>query len=184
MSPNIILSTILITLLFAAGQATAEMIDLGSSETSEVHFLDDPDTLVRVPPGAFGVFPPGTYASLFLDAPTCNGPNCIGGRGMLVIFDGRYTGLLEKPVMMQVGYDEASVEIFGGTEEDLVLACFNGRQWVPMEDQVIDTERNVAMAPETQDIRQFVAVFASTPAPVEPVTWGAIKGVFSAVGAP
>jgi hypothetical protein len=184
MSRNAILLIALFSLLLAPGDAAAELIDLGSPETSEVTFLGDPGTFVRIPPGAFGEFPPGSLATIFLDAPTCNGPNCIGGRGVLVVFDDDYTGILEKPVIMQVTYDEASVGVFGGTEEDLVLACFNGRQWVPMEDQVIDTERNVAWAPETQNIRQFIAIFASNPAPVQPVTWGGIKAVFSPTGAP
>lgn len=158
--------------------AAAELIDLGATETVEVNFLDDPRTLVRIPPGAFGEYPTGTFASIVLDAPLCNGPNCIGGRGMLVTFDMGFSGFLEKPVIMQVGYDEESVGVFGVGEEDLVLAAFNGRQWAPMEDQVIDTEQDVVWAAETHSIRQFIAIFAANPAPVEPATWGGIKAAF------
>jgi hypothetical protein len=160
--------------------AAAEVIDLGSPDTTEVHFLLDPLTLVRIPPGAFGARPPGTYAWLTLDAPTCEGPNCIGGQGMLVLFDPGFSGELALPVTIQVRYDEEAVRRFGVEEEDLFFAWYNegSRRWVPFSAWTIDTERNFVRASEDRDIRRFVAVFAFSPEPVAPATWGAVKGLF------
>ncbi len=161
--------------------AAAELIDLGSPIPVEVHFLFDPLTLVRIPPGAFGSYPEGTLAEIQVDMPSCNGPNCISGQGLLVAFDGRYSGDLVSPVTMQIRYDEEAVRLFGVTEEDLVIARWDERfrDWRPYAGQEIDPERNLISAPETENIRAFVAVFAGNPAPVAPRSWGAIKALYA-----
>jgi hypothetical protein len=162
--------------------ARADLIDLGATETIEVPFAIDPETLVRIPPGAFGKYPPGTLAEIAIDAPNCNGPNCINGQGILVAFDGRYLGDLVLPVTVQVHYAEEAVRQFGVAEADLVLARFEERvqEWRPYPAQTIDAERNLIAAPETRNIRLFVAVFAGAPQAVAPGSWGAIKALFRA----
>jgi hypothetical protein len=174
---------ILILALFCPGfpaVARADSIDLGAVDTVEVPFLLEPLTLIRIPPGAFGSYPPGTLAEIAIDAPICNGPNCINGQGLLVAFDGRYPGDLQLPVTIQIHYDEAAVRQFGVTEADLVLARFEERfqEWRPCSGQKIDPERNLITGTETQNIRVFVAVFAGSPQPVAPGTWGAVKALF------
>jgi hypothetical protein len=172
--------------LLASGQeaaAQATQIDLGSSETIELPAFFDPLTLIRIPPGAFGSYPPGTLAWVFMDIPSCNGPNCLGGRALLVSFDDGGCcgyGVLQNPIEVQVSYNEADVELFGVEEDELVLAEYDEvhRQWVPLPDQTIDAEQNVVRAPETENIRIFVGVFAGAPTPVEPSTWGGVKALF------
>jgi len=172
--------------LSAAGREAAAQpvqIDLGSSEVIDVHFLGDPLTFVRIPPGAFGVYPPGTLAWIALDIPICNGPNCLGGRSYLVSFDDGGCcggGALEDPVLIQIGYNEEEVRLLGVEEDELVLARYDRvtESWVALPDQTIDADQNVVRAPETEDIHIFVGVFASAPQPVEPTTWGGIKSLF------
>jgi hypothetical protein len=94
---------ILVSMLLAAaiasdGARAGEWIDLGASEEITVELAWDPQTLVRIPPGAFGDLPAGTLAFISLDAPTCNSPNCVIGQGFLVTLDDRGCcgdGLLE-----------------------------------------------------------------------------------------
>jgi len=171
---------ILLVTALAAVPAPAALIDLGATETLEVPFAVDPATLLRIPPGALGVHPPGTLAEIAIDAPSCNGPNCINGQGILVAFDGRYSGNLFLPVTVQVHYDEEAVRQFGATEADLVLARYveAEQEWRPYAGQTIDTQRNLVLAPETGSIRIFVAVFAGVPQAVSPGTWGAVKALF------
>ena len=45
------------------GTALADWIDLGATSVVEVPLAWDPLTLVRIPPGAFGVHSPGTLAA-------------------------------------------------------------------------------------------------------------------------
>jgi hypothetical protein len=172
----------LLTLFVSAsmGPAAADVIDLGAQKPQAVHFFADPFTFVRIPPGAFGNFPPGTLAQLILDSPTCNGPYCVGGQALLVTFDGRFPGDLVLPATFSMRYDEQAVAAFGVPETDILLCRFDGsaRAWLPIAGQVIDPDLNWIAAPETQNIRQAFAVFASNPAPVAPHTWGAIKALF------
>jgi hypothetical protein len=159
-------------------------IDLGSSEAIDVHFFLDPLTLVHIPPGAFGVHPPGTLARISLDIPNCDGPNCLGGRALLVSFDDGGccgSGRLENPVWVQVSYNEEDARQFGVDEDDLVLARYDRVTdgWIPLSDQTIDPDLNAIRAPEAENIQNlFVGVFATAPQPVEPATWGGIKSLF------
>lgn len=191
MSPRILtcrVAALGIVLLALAGHAPEisaqpRQIDLGSPETIEVTAPGDPLSLVRIPPGAFGKFPPGTWATIGMDIPSCNGPNCLSGRAYLVWFDDGGCcggGALVGPVTVQIRYDEEEVRRFGVDETDVVLAEYDPdhRQWVPVSEQTIDVEQNIVFAPEADNIRIFVAAFASAPQPVAPATWGGIKAVF------
>jgi len=162
--------------------AFADIIDLGAKATQEVHFLGDPFTFVRIPPGAFGDYPVGTTAQLTLDAPSCNGPYCVGGQALLVLFDGRFSGDLILPVTFSMRYDEGAVGTFGVPESEILFCRYEPapRAWRPMHGRSIDTAANWIAAEETENIRQSVAVFASNPAPVLDRTWGAIKALFGA----
>lgn len=165
----------------AAGQG--QWIDLGAPNTVEVAFAFDPLTLVRIPPGAFGERARGTLAHVLIDAPSCNGPECVSGQGFLMTFnDGGCCGggVLERPVVFQVHYFEAAVRIYGGREEDVVLAGYepHRQEWVPLDQVAVDSERDVVSGLERSDIRRFVAAFAGPRTPVEPRTWGAVKALF------
>lgn len=167
--------------LFASPRtAAADWIDLGAQITQEVHFLGDPYTFVRIPPGAFGDYPQGTTAQLTLDAPSCNGPFCVGGMALLVQFDGRFSGDLVKPITFSTRYDEGAVASFGVPETAILFCRYEPdyRAWLPMPGRQIDPDQNWIAAEETQNVRQSVAVFASNPAPVADRTWGAIKALF------
>jgi hypothetical protein len=150
-----------ILLALSAQTAAADVIDLGAKVTQDVHFLGDPYTFVRIPPGAFGEYPVGTSAQLALDAPSCNGPYCVGGLALLVMFDERFSGDLVLPVTLSIRYDEGAVAAFGVPETE-ILFCRYDANWITAEEAV--------------NIRQSVAVFASNPAPVASRSWGAIKG--------
>ena len=164
----------------SAPPATADVIDLGADVVQEVHFLGDPFTFVRIPPGAFGDYPAGTLAQLTLDAPSCNGPYCVGGQALLVLFDGRFSGDLVKPVTFSVRYDEGAVAAFGVPETEILICRYDvdARAWVPMPGRELDPDLNWIAAAEAENIRQSVAVFAQSPAPVGERTWGAIKALF------
>jgi hypothetical protein len=172
----------LVILLCSVGArpGAADVIDLGAQVPQEVHFFADPFTFVRIPPGAFGSYPPGTPAQLTLDSPACNGPYCVGGQALLVTFDGRYSGDLVLPVTISIRYDEQAVAAFGVPESDILICRYEpgARAWLPIAGQVIDPQANWIAAPEAQNIRQAFAVFATNPAPVAAGTWGAIKGRF------
>ena len=166
---------------FGAGSAGAEIIDLGSKLPTEVHFLSDPWTYVRIPPGAFGAHPPGTLADLLVDMPSCDGPNCLSGQGLLVSFDGRYSGDLVLPVTFAMRYDEELVEAYGIEEEEILFCRYDvdHRAWLPMADQRVDVAEDVVFASESTNIRQFVAVFAVPPQAIEPGTWGGVKALYA-----
>ena len=170
-----------LALLPIAAPAGAEVIDLGSKVPAEVHFLNDPLTFVRVPPGAFGTYPPGTLADLTVDMPICNGPQCVSGNGLLVSFDGRYSGDLVLPVTLAMRYDQDLVEAYGIDEEAIHFCRYDAgqRAWLPMPDQQVDVDNDVVYASEPGNIRQFVAVFAFLPEPVAPGTWGGLKALFA-----
>ena len=173
---------LLIVLLFAGTRpGEAGVIDLGAEASQEVHFFSDPLTFVRIPPGAFGPYPPGTLAQLILDSPSCNGPYCVGGQALLVTFDERYSGDLVLPVTFSMRYDEQAVAAFGVPETDVLFCRYdlNARAWLPVSGQANDPNANAVSAPEAQNIRQSFAVFASNPAPVAAGTWGAIKARFA-----
>jgi hypothetical protein len=175
--------TVLSTLLAMSAQtAAAEVIDLGAKVTQEVHFFGDPYTFVRIPPGAFGEYPAGTSAQLALDAPSCNGPYCVGGLALLVTFDERFSGDLVLPVILSMRYDEGAVASFGVPETEILFCRYeaDARAWAPMPGRTIDPDANWITAEETANIRQSVAVFASSPAPVAGRSWGAIKAHFQA----
>jgi hypothetical protein len=171
---------VLLAVGLTAGSAYTTVLDLGATETVVVPFTLDPATQLRIPPAAFGPYPPGTYAEIGIDAPSCNGPNCINGQGILVAFDGRFTGDLVLPIAVQVHYDEAAVRRFGAAEEDLTLARYveAAQEWQPYAGQTIDTASNLVLAAETENIRIFIAVFAGAPQVVAPATWGAVKALF------
>ena len=170
----------LLALAIGAGGAHAEVIDLGSKVPIEVHFLQDPWTYVLVPPGAFGAYPPGTLADLLVDMPSCDGPNCLSGQGLLVSFDGRYSGDLALPVTFAMRYDQDLVEAYGIDEEEIRFCRYDigTRAWLPMPDQRVDIDHDVVFASESTNIRQFVAVFATLPQAVGPGTWGGIKALY------
>ncbi|HWN80920.1 MAG TPA: hypothetical protein VNM87_02380 [Candidatus Udaeobacter sp.] len=172
----------LLASLLCVRPVAADVIDLGAKITQDVHFFGDLYTFVRIPPGAFGDYPVGTEAQLSLDAPSCNGPYCVGGFALLVLFDGRYGGALVKPVRFSMRYDEAAVGTFGVPEDEILLCRYEPapRAWRPLPGREIDLDQNWIAAEETENIRQSVAVFASNPAPVAGGTWGAIKALFAA----
>jgi hypothetical protein len=175
------LKPVLCTLLVLSAQtAAAEVIDLGAKVTQDVHFLGDPYTFVRIPPGAFGEYPAGTPAQLALDAPSCNGPYCVGGLQLLVMFDERFSGDLVLPVTFSMRYDEDAVASFGVPETEILFCRYetDARAWRPMPGRTIDPDANWITAEEAENIRRSVAVFASNPAPVLDRTWGAIKALF------
>lgn len=167
-----------ILLALSAQTAAADVIDLGAKVTQDVHFLGDPYTFVRIPPGAFGEYPVGTSAQLALDAPSCNGPYCVGGLALLVMFDERFSGDLVLPVTLSIRYDEGAVAAFGVPETEILFCRYeaDARAWLPMPGRTIDPDANWITAEEAVNIRQSVAVFASNPAPVASRSWGAIKG--------
>jgi hypothetical protein len=171
--------------LSAAPAALAQFqeIDLGSPDPIDVLAYGDPLSLVHIPPGAFGDHPPGTIARIGIDIPICNGPNCLGGRALLVSYDDGGccgSGALVLPVIVQVRYDEEEVRRFGIAEEDVVIAKYDAdhRVWIPFSAQSVDVDQNVVRAAESQSIRLFVAAFAAAPQPVAPASWGRIKSLF------
>jgi hypothetical protein len=178
----VIKSVLGILLVLSAQSAAAEVIDLGAKVTQDVHFLGDPYTFVRIPPGAFGDYPVGTPAQLALDAPSCNGPYCVGGLALLVMFDERFSGDLVRPVTFSMRYDEGAVATFGVPETEILFCRYeaDARAWQPMPGRTINPDANWISAEETANIRQSVAVFASNPAPVLDRTLGAIKALFGA----
>ncbi len=113
--------------------------------------------------------------------PTCDGPNCLSGQGLLVSFDGRYSGDLLAPVTLAMRYDQDLVEAYGIDEEEILFCRYDvgHRAWLPMPDQQVDVAEDVVFASESVNIRQFVAVFAVPPQAVGPGTWGGIKALYA-----
>ncbi len=164
-------------------RAQYRTIDLGSPDPIEVGVIGDPLSLIRIPPGAFGNHPPGTLATIGIDIPLCDGPGCLGGRAYLVSFnDGGCCGggALVRPVTVELRYDEEEVQRFGIQEEDVVLARYDAdhRQWTALANLKVDPERNVVSGVEGNNIRLFVGVFAFSPQPAAPASWGRIKALF------
>jgi len=170
----------------ASGQG--QTMDLGSGATTTIAAQNDPASLERFPPYAFGHYPAGVwfvYAEL-VPRP-CRGlpwtAICDSGR-FVAAFDAFMrlpsecpcSGVLLKPVELELHYDPAQVAALFGREADLRLNRYDleAGDWIELDDQRLVAERDLVTGSYLGHARQVYAILLSGELG-DDSTWGRIK---------
>jgi hypothetical protein len=169
--------------------AQRQCMDVGSGATYTITAENDPASLQRFPPFAFGNFPPSTFGVCAELIPwPCSGlPStaiCESGQ-FVAAFWARIdidascpcSGFLFRPVQIELHYDPARIAALGGREADLRITLYDNAlgEWVELDDREVVSHRDVVKGSHTGYAQQYFAVLLGPPGSGDESTWGQIK---------
>jgi hypothetical protein len=159
-------------------------MDIGSGQSYTISVENEPQSLQRFAPFAFGGFGPGNYVYSELLPWPCSelpAPTFCGGSTFVRAFHAYIdtgtcpcTGVLFEPVELELRYDAARVAAMGAREEDLKLAMYDvdALDWVDLPSQQVLPDRDLILGSQSGHARQYYAILVRPP---ETSTWGRIK---------
>jgi hypothetical protein len=166
--------------------------DLGGNRAAIVACRGDRTSTEIFPAGAFGAgFPAGSIVHLSLVAGRCmDWPNvpgsCVGffvahlnptGCGC-----GWFSGYLERPTQLALGYDREAVRALGLREDSLRLYTFArwSPGWDPVPGATVDAEAQAVRAAETGFVMGFrwYAIAGERTTAVEQTSWSRVRGLY------
>ena len=175
-----------------AAAAEAVSFDISVPESTYVRCPTDPACFELFLPYAFGnYYPPGSIVNVSIEEGSCRDwPNidglCLRLFTCTLFSNGcgcNFSGVVERPIQLELHYDPATVMAAGVGEESIRLLTFGllGPEWTQVPGVSVDRAAHALRAEETGFIvgHRWYAIAADPPTTaVVPATWSATKSLW------